>query len=90
MLTRDSVSARSRAPRARRRMRHGPPRAPRRCPVNAYHEDFLYDLDADPHERDNFVADPAHAQVRAELREKLIQSLNWSRGLFSCYVGTIV
>ena len=36
-----------------------------------YVEDFLYDLAADPHERDNLVADAAHAAVRAELVEVL-------------------
>ena len=39
---------------------------------DVYVEDFLYDLDADPHERHNLVIDPAYAQVRAELKEILI------------------
>ena len=34
-------------------------------------EDFLYDLEKDPHERNNLVADRALAVVRAELAEKL-------------------
>ena len=38
---------------------------------DVYVEDFLYDLAADPHERDNLVADPAHANVRAEMAERL-------------------
>jgi arylsulfatase A-like enzyme len=37
-----------------------------------YVEQFLYDLESDPHERTNLVADPGYAQVRAELRERLI------------------
>jgi arylsulfatase A-like enzyme len=37
-----------------------------------YTEDFLYDLDADPHERSNLVADPSYEDVRGELRERLI------------------
>ncbi len=36
-----------------------------------YVEDFLYDLESDPHERSNLVTDPAYAQVRADLRERL-------------------
>jgi arylsulfatase A-like enzyme len=38
----------------------------------SYTEAFLYDLDNDPYELDNRVADPALAGLRAELREKLI------------------
>lgn len=34
-------------------------------------EECLYDLRRDPHERDNLVADPACAAVRAELAEVL-------------------
>jgi uncharacterized sulfatase len=37
-----------------------------------YVEEFLYDLDADPFEANNLVADPALAGVRAELRERLV------------------
>ncbi|MFW6132561.1 MAG: sulfatase-like hydrolase/transferase, partial [Planctomycetota bacterium] len=36
-----------------------------------YVEDFLYDLEADPHERDNRVTDPALAEVRAEMADRL-------------------
>lgn len=36
-----------------------------------YVEDFLYDLDKDPHDRSNLVADPALGQVRAQLAERL-------------------
>ena len=36
-----------------------------------YVEDFLYDLDNDPHERDNLVGDPKWADIRAELAETL-------------------
>ncbi len=32
-----------------------------------YTEDFLYDLEADPHERNNLVADPQFKAIRAEL-----------------------
>ena len=36
-----------------------------------YVEDFLYDLETDPHERHNLVTDPALAGVRAELADAL-------------------
>lgn len=36
-----------------------------------YVEEFLYDLQADPHERNNLVAEAEYAQVRAELAERL-------------------
>jgi len=38
---------------------------------DVYVEDFLYDLKADPHERNNLVADPKHAKTRAELAATL-------------------
>jgi arylsulfatase A-like enzyme len=38
---------------------------------DVYVEDFLYDLAADPHERTNLVADPALADIRAELAARL-------------------
>lgn len=35
--------------------------------ADVYYEDFLYDLNRDPHERTNLAADPAYAEIRAKL-----------------------
>ncbi len=40
-----------------------------------YVEEYLYDLDADPHERNNLVKDPGLAGTRAELAEKLVSEM---------------
>ena len=37
-----------------------------------YADDFLYDMEQDPHQLNNVVADPAYAQVKAELRKRLL------------------
>lgn len=42
---------------------------------DVYVEEFLYDLQADPHERCNLVADPQYQHVRAELAERLKQRM---------------
>ncbi|MGC9395810.1 MAG: sulfatase-like hydrolase/transferase [Anaerolineae bacterium] len=40
-----------------------------------YVEDFLYDLESDPHEHHNLVDSPAHAEVRRELAATLIRRM---------------
>ncbi|MFO7945810.1 MAG: sulfatase-like hydrolase/transferase [Armatimonadota bacterium] len=37
-----------------------------------YYEDFLYDLQADPHERNNLVDDPDYEHIRATMRQRLL------------------
>ena len=43
--------------------------------AKVYREDFLYDLENDPHELRNLVRDSAYGQVRAELRQRLIERM---------------
>jgi arylsulfatase A-like enzyme len=42
---------------------------------DVYVEDFLYDLDRDPHERRNLVEDPDYVAVRRDLAEILIRRM---------------
>jgi len=48
-----------------------PDAEPRATGSDRYVEEFLYDLEADPHERHNLVHDPAHKGIRAELAARL-------------------
>ena len=40
-----------------------------------YVEDFLYDLENDPHERENLVASPDHVRVREMLAQRLVDRM---------------
>jgi arylsulfatase A-like enzyme len=40
-----------------------------------YVEEFLYDLEADPHELNNLIESESHREVAAELRERLIRRM---------------
>jgi len=42
---------------------------------DTYVEEYLYDLDADPHERNNLVSDPSLTAIRAELAETLVRRM---------------
>lgn len=42
---------------------------------HVYFEDFLYDLEKDPIEKNNLVKDPAYKQVRKELKQMLIKQM---------------
>jgi uncharacterized sulfatase len=44
--------------------------------ADCYREEFLYDLDADPHELNNLVTDPSYTRTRAELRGVLIARMS--------------
>jgi len=43
---------------------------------DVYLEDFLYDLEKDPHERNNLVADPALAGIRTQMAARLKQQMD--------------
>lgn len=47
----------------------------------AYYEDYLYDNLADPHQRNNLAADPAHAAVREEMKARLLAYLREVEGV---------
>jgi arylsulfatase A-like enzyme len=50
---------------------------PRDAPSSdVYEEAFLYDLEADPHERNNRVGDPALRHVRENLAKRLIERMS--------------
>ena len=40
--------------------------------ADVYYEDFLYDLNADPHERNNLVADDKYGGIRENLKQLLL------------------
>lgn len=48
--------------------------------ADVYADDFLYDMERDPYQLDNVVADPAYAQVKAELRERLLDWIERAEG----------
>ena len=48
--------------------------------ADRYADDFLYDMERDPHQLNNVVADPAYAQVKAELRERLLDWIERAEG----------
>ncbi|MEA3366187.1 MAG: arylsulfatase, partial [Candidatus Hydrogenedentes bacterium] len=43
--------------------------------AEVYAEDFLYDVEADPHERNNLVRDPAFAGIRDEMKARLLKRM---------------
>lgn len=42
---------------------------------DVYTEDFLYDLQNDPHEQNNLISDPEYRDIRVSLKEKLIEMM---------------
>ena len=45
------------------------------CDSDVYHEAYLYDLQADPHQRNNLAASSDHEKIRAELKETLLRRM---------------
>ena len=48
--------------------------------ADEYTEEYLYDNDADPHQQNNLIRDPAHAAVRGELRQVLLRRIGEAEG----------
>lgn len=48
--------------------------------AEVYADDFLYDMRRDPHQLNNVVGDPAYAQVKARLRERLLDWIQRAEG----------
>ena len=48
--------------------------------ADVYADDFLYDMEKDPHQLNNVVADPAYVQVKEELRERLLSWIERAEG----------
>lgn len=48
--------------------------------ADVYADDFLYDMEKDPHQLNNVVADPAYVQVKKELRERLLDWIQRAEG----------
>lgn len=41
--------------------------------ADLYADDFLYDLKKDPHELNNLIMDPAYAEIKKDLRKRLLK-----------------
>ena len=48
--------------------------------ADVYADDFLYDMEKDPHQLNNVVADPAYVQVKEELRKRLLDWIQRAEG----------
>ena len=48
--------------------------------ADRYADDFLYDMEKDPHQLNNVVADPAYVQVKEELRARLLDWIQRAEG----------
>ncbi len=46
-----------------------------------YSDDFLYDMEKDPHQLNNVVASPAYVQVKEELRARLLDWIERAEGV---------
>ena len=48
--------------------------------ADVYADDFLYDLKTDPWQLNNVVADPAYAEVKQEMRRRLLDWIEKAEG----------
>ena len=45
-----------------------------------YADDFLYDMRVDPYQLNNVIADPAYAEIKKDLRKRLLKWLEKAEG----------
>lgn len=48
--------------------------------ADEYADDFLYDMDKDPHQLNNIVADPSYQEVKEKLRSRLLDWIERAEG----------
>lgn len=48
--------------------------------ADVYADDFLYDIDRDPYQLNNVVADPSYAEVKADMRRRLLDWIEKAEG----------
>lgn len=53
--------------------------------INLLDKDELYDLKTDPHERQNLIDDPAHANIRNQLHELIVAEMERVRDPFRAF-----
>ncbi|MGI6233937.1 MAG: sulfatase-like hydrolase/transferase [Christensenellales bacterium] len=51
-----------------------------RADAEIYADDFLYDMQADPHQLKNVVHDPAYREIKTDLRARLLEMIDEAEG----------
>ena len=55
--------------------------------ADIYADDFLYDLERDPWQLNNLISDPAYAQVKADLQNRLLDQIERAEGVRPVITG---